>query len=96
MATFLTKSTLVLDTVYNVTEYRKVYDDSNYFYFYLIKLTNSGNTYTFYLSEGAIYDRLFSGVTTPFSIKKTNIAISDTINVETIIIVDDHDWKTLV
>ena len=94
---FLTKSTLILDTIYDVTEYRKVYDDNNYFYFYLIKITTVGdsNTYIFYVNEGAIYDKLTLGVTTPFSIKKTSIAISDSANVETIIIINDNDWKTL-
>lgn len=95
---FLTENTLVLDTVYDVTEYRKFYDNDNNIYVFLIKVTTVGdsNTYTIYINEGPIFDRLFSGITTPFSIKKTSIAIDDTTNINVIIIVGDHDWKTLV
>lgn len=98
MTLFLTKSTLTLDVVYNVTEYRKYYDDDYAIYSYLIKLTTVGdtNTYTMYLNEGPIYDRLFGGNTTPFSIKKISIDNGSGYSKDIITIVGDHDWKTLV
>lgn len=96
MSVFVTADSIDQDVEYSVVSYRKFYYN---LYNFILQLSKPGDSTVYYMyitSDGPIYDRLFSGVTTPFSIKKTSISIDSINSVNVIIIVDEHDWKTLV
>lgn len=92
MSSFLTVEDLVVDDEYKVVGYR-------YFYYmgynYVIKMTkDEGVTYKYmFIVDGVIYDKLKSGCTTSFNIKKCNIDLGNDISQPILVVVDQSEWN---
>jgi hypothetical protein len=92
MSSFLTVEELVVDDVYRVVGYKKFYYMG---YNYVIKMTkDEGVSFKYmFIVDGPICDKLNSGCTTRFNIKKADIELGNNITQPILINVEDSGWN---
>lgn len=96
MSLFLTLSDLIVDEVYQVTEYRKYLANDDY-YAYIIKMVKVADSTIKYMkiTDGAIFKKLSSGNLDRFNIKKSEVDIGNGTDYE-LVIIGETDWTLLV
>lgn len=96
MVVFLTFDDLILNTAYLVTDRLRYYFNNDYSFLIKLSKANDSTEYAMKIeNSNQIFTKLMGGKDEIFTIKKIPLTIGTGVTIETVIIVEDEDWKTL-